>query len=117
MRLTDSAATRFLRWRVPPNCVLPLIYQELSRALEHLNVRVRTAALLTTLSWADVQASGDRPVRWQARCRAYNHAAPPAGLAKDAFLVSLDAGSTSPGYVVLRRALGPVICARLVTHY
>ena len=51
------------------------------------------------------QASAERPARWQVRCRVCHHAAAQTepGPAKDAYLVSLEAGNaTAPGYVVLR---------------
>ena len=96
---------RFLRWRVPAGCLLPSVHQELSRALELLLVRPHSPSARRAHSRLSPQAPGERPARWQVKCRVCHHAAPQAGAgpAKDAFLVSLDAGDASaPGYVVLR---------------
>jgi len=101
---TSPSARRMLRWRLPPNCLIPAVYQELSRVLELLNVCAASTRSNPLLK-RPAQVAGERPGRWTAKCRVYHHAAPPPGVAKDAFLVALDAANADAhAYVVLRRA-------------
>ena len=113
-----TGVKRFLVWRQasPQAAVTSVVYNNVAKALESLNVRAADAGQRAGLTAPRAkQVAGQSHQKWQAKCSVLQHASPTATSAKDACLVSL-AGDAQVGYVVLRCASdAPAVHARWLT--